>query len=72
MSKATQKSPAINHFLSTILGKNRVLTIANDLCMSCGLGAKNFRDELSEREYTISGLCQVCQDQIYFTDDMEV
>lgn len=32
-----------------------------------------FRDELSRREYRISGLCQSCQDKIFnaLTDEMD-
>jgi hypothetical protein len=35
----------------------------------CGKFADNFRDELSRKEFNISGLCQRCQDQV-FTEDM--
>jgi len=36
-------------------------------CPLCGKPIKisGFRDELSLREYTISGLCQKCQDRIF-------
>lgn len=29
----------------------------------------SFRDELSKKEYKISGLCQECQDKIFGTED---
>lgn len=32
-------------------------------CVICEGEANEFRDELSKREYTISGLCQHCQDE---------
>ena len=39
----------------------------NGACPFCGtpvnMGA--FRDELSRREYQISGLCQTCQDETF-------
>ena len=34
-------------------------------CVSCGGDATKFTDELSEREYGISGFCQKCQDGIF-------
>lgn len=40
-------------------------------CAICGYSAKAFTDELSSREYRLSGLCQICQDEVfnYFEDD---
>lgn len=34
-------------------------------CRSCSTPVTGFRDELSENEYYISGLCQLCQDEIF-------
>jgi hypothetical protein len=37
-------------------------------CPFCGEvieGPEDFRDELSRREYSISGICQACQDRIF-------
>ena len=34
----------------------------------CGGDANHFRDALSRKEYTISGLCQECQDDIFGAD----
>ena len=31
----------------------------------CGDHAGLFRDDLSRREYTISGMCQPCQDMLF-------
>jgi len=35
------------------------------VCVSCGGDASEFKDELSRKEYYMSGLCQVCQDSIF-------
>ena len=35
------------------------------LCATCGDHAGLFRDDLSRREYTISGMCQPCQDMLF-------
>jgi hypothetical protein len=37
------------------------------LCPFCGMPVKieDFRDEISRREYKISNLCQICQDDFF-------
>ena len=37
----------------------------NLTCVSCKNKVIKFRDELSKKEYKISGLCQKCQDKIW-------
>lgn len=37
-------------------------------CWCCGKTADNFKDEISLREFKISGLCQSCQDDIFVED----
>jgi uncharacterized CHY-type Zn-finger protein len=38
-----------------------------DRCILCGkiIKLEDFKDELSIREFNISGLCQQCQDNIF-------
>ena len=45
----------------------------NGLCPFCKTAVKpdSFRDEVSAREYKISGLCQACQDQVFGTETTE-
>jgi hypothetical protein len=38
-------------------------------CVTCGKQVTGFRDELSRKEYEISGMCQECQDGIEETWD---
>lgn len=63
--KPTPKSPEINALLSSVAGRDRETTIKADKCMYCGQPATEFKDELSKREYAISGLCQKCQDSVF-------
>lgn len=67
MTTPSDKSPQITGFLEALFG--RTTAIESDTCIpapiGCGGDASTFRDELSEKEYTISGLCQDCQDKIY-------
>jgi hypothetical protein len=41
--------------------------IAEHKCPSCkaDIDPQSFRDQMSRREFGISGLCQVCQDSIW-------
>ena len=34
-------------------------------CVTCSEPVGEFRDALSKKEYSISGICQVCQDSIF-------
>lgn len=38
-------------------------------CVICGGEASTFRDDLSRKEYTISGMCQDCQDKVFETPE---
>ena len=35
------------------------------LCPTCGKEVGEFRDDLSRKEFTISGMCQSCQDSMF-------
>ena len=59
----SQKSPAMIAFLDHIY--DRSAAILNNVCVTCGVEVKGFRDALSKKEYIISGLCQVCQDKVF-------
>jgi hypothetical protein len=66
--KPTNKHPAINLFLSGLARKSRTITISEGECMSCdstGIVATSFHDDISRKEYAISGLCQSCQDDVF-------
>ncbi len=49
----------------SLFGRSRSLAIAGNSCVKCGESATDFRDELSRKEFGISGLCQSCQDGIF-------
>lgn len=38
------------------------------ICVSCGKEVEGFKDDLSMREYEISGFCQKCQDKVFGND----
>lgn len=69
MSTPTQKSPQIEANMNSMFGFDRRESITSNRCVpppiGCGGPATEFSDELSAKEYTISGLCQRCQDKIF-------
>ena len=66
MTQPTNKAKEIDTFLQN-LGFNRVEAIKNEKCAFCGnsVDVNAFRDILSKKEYSISGLCQKCQDKVF-------
>lgn len=69
----TPESSALEQLLEDMTG--RTTAIKAQLCVrkpyGCGEPMGPFRDVLSAKEYTISGLCQTCQDSIFKDDDDE-
>lgn len=69
MAEPSKKAPELRLFLDDItkkmFGITRQEAITLDICVDCRGEAKNFKDELSRKEYSISGLCQNCQDHVF-------
>ena len=67
--KESNKSPEMNQMLenlsSVIYKRSRLACIKGGVCVCCGKPAVSFKDKLSEKEFTISGLCQKCQDGVF-------
>jgi hypothetical protein len=61
----SSKNPQVELFISQLTGKSREQQLAAGLCMLCAGEAKEFKDDLSRKEYTISGMCQICQDDTF-------
>jgi hypothetical protein len=65
----SKKSQGINDFLQKAFKMDRRDSIEEDMCLppplGCGKPATEFRDEVSRREYAITGMCQKCQDRIF-------
>ena len=52
-----------------LFGKKRSDCIAKGECVTCDDPDMKFRDTLSHKEWTISGMCQKCQDLTFGGDD---
>lgn len=65
----SEKSPQINRAINEIFGFDREETIRQSRCVpppiGCGQVVNGFKDAISEKEYSISGLCQTCQDDFF-------
>jgi len=48
-----------------IYGRSHIHAINNNICVDCQKPATQFKDDISAKEYTITGLCQECQDSVF-------
>ena len=61
----TFKSAEVDAVLDKIFGRSRTKSIKNSTCIKCEDTDLSFDDELSAIEFSISGLCQTCQDDLF-------
>ena len=66
MAIPASKDPAIEKLADSLtLNGSRTTCIKCNVCTWCGGPASEFKDDLSRKEYTISGFCQKCQDKTF-------
>ena len=66
MSNKTPEMEATLEDLGQLLfGRSRQVAADNQSCMVCGTDANFFRDELSRKEFSLSRMCQSCQDKTF-------
>jgi len=69
MAEPQKKDENIENFLTRAFGTDRRKAIKTNYCVpkpiGCGGKADKFKNAISAKEYTISGLCQKCQDTIF-------
>lgn len=59
------KTIAVDKFLEKLSGKNRSKTIHNRGCVYCDTPNLKWSNDISRKEYAISGYCQDCQDIVF-------
>jgi hypothetical protein len=64
-NKSPEMAKALDSMTKSMFGRKRSTSINSRDCVSCGEVADEFNDELSKKEYGISGLCQECQDSVF-------
>lgn len=67
--KPTEKSSEIDQALTDIFGIDRKGSVEANTCVFCKASLSNFRNAISEREASISGMCQACQDKTFGYDE---
>lgn len=74
-TQPSNKSPEMEQALTGMFGFDRRAGIKAGVCcpppIGCGKAVTGFKDKLSEKEYTISGLCQDCQDKVFDSGEDE-
>jgi hypothetical protein len=67
--KPSDKTPEIEQQIIKTFGHDRRQVIESNKCVpapiGCGGDATEFKDAISRKEYSISGLCQKCQDRFF-------
>lgn len=66
----SEKSPQIEAILKSLMPLRGV----EGVCATCGsqeVQPQDFRDEISRKEFTISQMCQVCQDSVFNCEEDE-
>ena len=70
--KPSTKSEEMEQAITGIFGHDRRQLIKENLCVpppiGCGKPIAEFRNAISAKEYSISGLCQRCQDDFFGVD----
>jgi len=54
-----------NDLAISLFGRSQDEAQDKAICVSCGGDASEFVDEVSQHEYSISGMCQKCQDEFF-------
>ena len=63
----SKKTAAMDATITALTGIDRRKAITSKLCSFCGakVTLDSFTDELSLKEFHVSGLCQQCQDKAF-------
>ena len=55
----------LENFAQQFLSQGRQQASTTNTCVICSKEATDFRDAASRKEYQISRMCQICQDNIF-------
>ena len=70
MGKNPEIKKVLDNITTDMFGKSKSDAEAERVCVFCHKPIKDedFRNEISRREYGISGICQKCQDDVFGKD----
>jgi hypothetical protein len=66
-----KRNPEMQKFVDSFTKKAFGRTMDQAVCVTCGstkIGPGDFRNALSRKEFTISHMCQECQDSVFGAD----
>ena len=67
MERTKELQNFLNGFAKKAFGRSQTEAKEKQVCVTCGnkIRMEDFKDQLSIKEYGISGLCQKCQDDTF-------
>ena len=67
MERPKELQNFLDNFAKKAFGRSQTEAKEKKICVYCGnpINMEDFRDQLSIKEYEISGLCQKCQDDTF-------
>ena len=63
--KTAEMENFLDDMTKELVGRGRKGAMDKQLCVIFGSDANHFTDDLSRKEYGISGMCQTCQDKTF-------
>ena len=63
--KAASLEGLLEDISRSSLATPRSVAFEKQLCVTCGKDASTFKDDICRKEYSLSGMCQVCQDGFF-------
>lgn len=65
MQRTQSLQSLVDDFGTTHFGISNTKAIRDGVCVSCKGSAVEFTDAISAKDYSITGMCQSCQDGMY-------
>ena len=65
MERSEDMQKSVDSLSESMFGLSIADARAQGICVVCKSPAVAFRNALSEKEYSISGMCQRCQDSVF-------
>lgn len=67
MERTKELQSFLDNFAKKSFGRSQTEAKEKGVCVTCGnkIKMEDFKDELSKKEYNISGLCMKCQDDTF-------
>jgi hypothetical protein len=72
MAKSKEMRELREKAAQLLFGRSHDAQQSANLCTTCGGDADKFTDDLSEKEYSLSGMCQACQDGFFEDEDGDI